>query len=108
MNSLRNRLATGEILVVPGAADALSARLIEQQGFEAIYLSGAGVSYTLLGQPDVGLVNQMEMSLMAFDAFDEICVYPEQGRAVSAVDVVKNAAELGLERADFGGQVEGF
>ena len=62
MTSLRNRLQREEILVAPGAADALSAKLIEQTAFEAIYLSGAGVSYTLLGKPDVGLVNQMEMA----------------------------------------------
>ena len=60
--NLRQRLQQDEILVAPGAVDALSARLIEEMGFEAIFLSGAGVSYTLLGKPDVGLVNQMEMS----------------------------------------------
>ena len=60
--NLHTRLQQEEILVAPGAVDALSARLVESMGFESLYLSGAGVSYTLLGKPDVGLVNQMEMA----------------------------------------------
>lgn len=59
--SLRQRLSMPEILVTPGAYDALTARLIEAAGFEAVYLSGAGVSYSSLGQPDVGLITQTEM-----------------------------------------------
>jgi 2-methylisocitrate lyase-like PEP mutase family enzyme len=49
-------------LVAPGAYDAFTARLIETAGFEAIYLSGAGVSYSLLCRPDVGLVSLAEMA----------------------------------------------
>jgi 2-methylisocitrate lyase-like PEP mutase family enzyme len=43
--------------VVPGAANALTARLIEEAGFEAVYLSGAGITNTFLGAPDVGLLS---------------------------------------------------
>jgi 2-methylisocitrate lyase-like PEP mutase family enzyme len=43
-------------VLAPGAYDPLSALLIEQAGFEAIYLSGAAVSYTQLARPDIGLV----------------------------------------------------
>lgn len=60
--TLRERLSRPEILVAPGAFDALSARLVEDAGFEAVYLSGAGVSYSLLCQPDVGLVSLAEMA----------------------------------------------
>ena len=59
--SLRHRLAGDEILVAPGAYDAFTARLVELSGFEAVYLSGAGISYTLLGQPDLGIVTQTEI-----------------------------------------------
>lgn len=59
--TLRQRLSRAEILVAPGAYDAFTARLIEAAGFEAVYLSGAGVSYANLGQPDVGLLTQTEM-----------------------------------------------
>lgn len=57
---LRQRLATGPILVAPGAHDALTARLVERAGFEAVYFTGAGFSYTHLGAPDLGLVTLTE------------------------------------------------
>ncbi|MBC7335612.1 MAG: isocitrate lyase/PEP mutase family protein, partial [Clostridia bacterium] len=50
------------IVVLPGAADALTARIIERCGFEALYVTGAGVSYSLLARPDVGLVTMTEMA----------------------------------------------
>lgn len=62
MITLRRRLARPEILVVPGAYDSLTARFVEVAGFEAVYLSGAGVSYSKLARPDIGLVNQTEMA----------------------------------------------
>jgi len=55
--SLRDRLAQDTPLLAPGAYDALSALLVEQAGFEAIYLSGASIAYTQLGRPDIGLVS---------------------------------------------------
>ncbi len=58
---LRALLSGERIVVAPGAYDALTARLIERAGFDAIYLSGAGVSYTHLAQPDIGLVTLDEM-----------------------------------------------
>ena len=42
--SLRARLQSGEILVAPGAFDALTARLLEQAGFEAVYRGGYAAS----------------------------------------------------------------
>jgi methylisocitrate lyase len=47
-------------VVLPGAINALSARLIEHMGFEAIYLSGAVVSNSVLGVPDIGLATLTE------------------------------------------------
>ena len=54
---LRARLTQGPLLVAPGIYDALGARLVEQAGFEAVYMTGNGVSASLLGKPDVGLVD---------------------------------------------------
>jgi 2-methylisocitrate lyase-like PEP mutase family enzyme len=48
-------------VTVPGCYDALGARLIEEAGFDAIYMSGFGTSASLLGRPDVGLAAQTEM-----------------------------------------------
>ena len=54
---LRKRLTEGSMIVAPGIYDAYGARLVEQAGFDAIYMTGNGVSASLLGQPDVGLVD---------------------------------------------------
>jgi len=60
--SLKTRLQQSEILVAPGVYDGLTAALAEQAGFEALYLSGAGVAYTRLGRPDIGLTSVTEMA----------------------------------------------
>jgi 2-methylisocitrate lyase-like PEP mutase family enzyme len=60
--TLRERLAKSDILVAPGAYDGLMARLIEVSGFEAVYLSGAGVSYSTYATPDLGLITQTQMA----------------------------------------------
>ena len=58
---LKQKLAERRALLVPGAANALTARIIEDLGFEAIYLTGAGLANTSLGVPDIGLVTMTEL-----------------------------------------------
>ena len=58
---LRALLAGPDVLVAPGAYDALSARLIAQAGFQAVYMTGFGTAASVLGQPDVGLLTMSEM-----------------------------------------------
>ena len=60
--SLRSRLGDTRIVLAPGVYDALSALLAEQAGAEAVYLSGASIAYTRLGQPDIGLVSMTEVA----------------------------------------------
>lgn len=64
---LRQLLAAGPIVMAPGAPDALSARLVQQAGFPAIYMTGFGATATRLGQPDIGLLSQTEMTTHARD-----------------------------------------
>jgi len=59
--NLRAALATGELLRFPGAFNPLSARLIEEKGFEGIYISGAVISADL-GLPDIGLTTLTEVA----------------------------------------------
>ncbi|MBT2322097.1 isocitrate lyase/phosphoenolpyruvate mutase family protein [Variovorax paradoxus] len=54
---LRQKVEAKRGLLVPGAANALAARVIEQLGFEAVYLSGAGLTNTFYGIPDLGFVH---------------------------------------------------
>jgi methylisocitrate lyase len=62
--SLRSRLAKGELLQFPGAFNPLSARLIEKQDFDGVYVSGAVMSAEL-GLPDIGLTTLSEVRLRA-------------------------------------------
>jgi len=58
---LRKAIMERRAVVVPGAYDALSAKVIEACGFEAIQVSGYGVAGSLLGRPDVGLVQMKDI-----------------------------------------------
>ena len=71
---LRELLAGGQLVPAPGVYDAMSARLVEAAGFPAVYMSGFGVTASLLGRPDIGLLGMSEMAQAA-------------RRIVSAVDV---------------------
>jgi 2-methylisocitrate lyase-like PEP mutase family enzyme len=53
----RARINRAQLIVAPGIYDAYGARLVQQAGFEAAYMTGNGVSASLLGQPDVGMVD---------------------------------------------------
>lgn len=59
--SLKEMLQQPGIIIAPGCYDAHSARLIEQAGFKAVYVTGYGASASLLGKPDVGLLTMTEM-----------------------------------------------
>lgn len=59
--TLKERLTLTDILVAPGVYDALTATIAESAGFEALYLTGAGIAYTRLGRPDIGLTSVSEM-----------------------------------------------
>ncbi|WP_215449724.1 methylisocitrate lyase [Streptomyces sp. ATCC 21386] len=62
--ALRERLAAGRLLTMPGALNPLSARLIQDTGFEAAYLSGAVLAADL-GLPDIGLTTSTEIAARA-------------------------------------------
>src|ERR1700693_594721 len=59
---LRQLLAQRKAVLLPGAANALAARVIEDIGFKAIYVTGAGVTNTFLGVPDIGLITLTELA----------------------------------------------
>jgi 2-methylisocitrate lyase-like PEP mutase family enzyme len=59
--SLAHAQSSKKALTLPGAYDALSARLIQAEGFSAVYLTGAGLANSMLGVPDIGLVTVTEL-----------------------------------------------
>ena len=60
-NALREAVESGQFVVAPGIYDALGARLAEQHGFPAVYMSGLAVTASLLGRPDLELLGMEEM-----------------------------------------------
>jgi 2-methylisocitrate lyase-like PEP mutase family enzyme len=60
--ALRRKVEARRGLMVPGVANALAARVIEQLGFEAVYLSGAGLTNTFYGLPDLGFVGLADIA----------------------------------------------
>ena len=59
---LRRLLEAPELLIAPGVAECVGARLVAEQGFDALYMTGAGTTATRLGMPDVGLLGVTEMA----------------------------------------------
>ena len=58
---LKQRLAQAEPIIAPGVYDGLSARIADQQSFDVLYLSGYGVSASLLAKPDNGFLTAADM-----------------------------------------------
>jgi 2-methylisocitrate lyase-like PEP mutase family enzyme len=69
----RSLLSSGKMIVAPGAIDCITGRLIDQAGFEAAYMTGAGTSATL-GYPDYGLITMTEMVANATRIVNSISV----------------------------------
>lgn len=91
-NLVRDAHAQGRALMLPGAYDALSARIIQDLGFEAVYVTGAGLANSRLGVPDIGLVTLTELrdhvALLA-DAVDLPLVVDVDTGFGNAVNVVR-------------------
>lgn len=60
--SLKNKLKRGKCILAPGIFDGLSARIADSMGFTALYMTGYGVSASLLGKPDAGYLTATHMA----------------------------------------------
>ena len=105
---LKELMARRAAVTVPGAANALFARVIEDLGFEAVYVTGAGIANMLLGAPDVGLTTMTEVrdtvAAIADAVSVPIIVDADTGYG-NAVNVVRTVRAL--ERAGAAGiQIE--
>ena len=103
-SKLRALIEAPQILVMPGVFDGYSARLTEQAGYDAGFISGAGLSEALLGQPDVGLMGP-ETNLAGSRACAACCHIPliadgdtGYGNAVNVFHLVR-----AFEQADLAG-----
>ncbi len=102
----RERLSQGRIVVAPGTGDALGARLVEQAGFEAVYMSGYAVESTY-GKPDVGLLTLTEMAQRAAQIADVVSIPlvadadTGYGNAVNVVRTVREFERAGVSVLQF-------
>ncbi len=58
---LRKLIANSKLILAPGVADAMTARVVAKEGFEALYMTGSGTAAVRLGLPDIGLLTMTEM-----------------------------------------------
>ena len=99
---LRALLRDERILVAPGCFNALSALLIEQAGFPAIYVSGAALAGNFLGYPDIGLATMSEVlenarRVVQVTTHPAICdIDTGYGNAVNVIRTVREFESAGL------------
>ncbi len=108
-SALANAITDRRPVVLPGCYDALGARLIEQAGFGAAYMTGFGTSAGLLGRPDVGLLGLHEMVSNARRIVDAVTVpvvadadtgYGNQINVIRTVQEYERAGVAGLHLED--------
>jgi 2,3-dimethylmalate lyase len=101
--SERLRIAIGErrAVVVPGCHDAMSARVIEASGFEAVQVSGFGLAASLLAAPDVGLLQMKDVLdatrniVRAVDLPVMADIDTGGGNAINAADITDQLITMG-------------
>lgn len=95
--ALRELLTDGRLTQVPSVYDGLTARLAEAAGFEAVSVTGNGISASLLGKPDIGLVSLAETAAVARNlaaAVDVPLIFDADTGYGSAVNVTRTVREL--------------
>ena len=71
-NTLKRMLMQEGFVIAPGAYDALTAKIIEAQGFHAVYMTGFGTSVASFGLPDLGFLTLTEMVQQAARIADAV------------------------------------
>jgi len=110
-STLRDKLSRRNALVVPGCHDALSARIIEKAGFEAIQVSGFGLAGSLLAKPDVGLVEMRDVLdqtwriARAVDIPVMADIDTGGGNALNASDITERLIAMGVAGVNIEDQV---
>ena len=89
-------------VLLPGCYDALGARLVEQAGFDGVYMTGFGTAASLLGRPDVGLLGLAEMVDNARRIVDAVAVPvvadadTGYGNPINAIHTVRSFERAGV------------
>jgi len=108
---LRKALLRRKALVVPGCHDALGAKIIENAGFEAVQVSGFGLAGSLLGKPDVGLVDMKDILDLTGHITRAVAIPVMAdidtggGNAINAATITERLIEMGLAGVNIEDQV---
>ncbi|MHC4321277.1 MAG: isocitrate lyase/PEP mutase family protein [Planctomycetota bacterium] len=101
-NLLRKRLAEPGIILSPGVYDCLSAKIAERSGFEVIFTSGFGISGSVLGYPDYGLLTATEMLNAAGNISKSVDIPliadidTGYGNPINVVRTIRDVVNLGI------------
>ncbi len=99
---LRKAIMAKRAVVVPGCHDAFSAKVIEKCGFEAIQISGYGVAGSVLGKPDVGLIQMKDVLDMSWNIAQAVKIPVMAdidtggGNAVNAAWITERLIAMGI------------
>src|SRR5512139_3950213 len=108
---LRKAIMARRAVVVPGCHDALSAKIIQAAGFEAIQISGYGLAASILGKPDVGLVQMKDVLDVTWNIAQSVTipvmadVDTGGGNAVNAAWVTDRLINMGVAGMNIEDQV---
>ncbi len=108
---LRKAIMKRRAVVVPGAHDTLSAKVIEKCGFEAIQVSGYGLAGSMLGKPDVGLVQMKDVLDMTWNISQAVNIPVMAdidtggGNAVNAAWITERLIQMGVAGMNIEDQV---
>ncbi len=100
-NKLRNLIKNNSFLPIPSCFDALSAKLIEQTGFDAMFMSGFAASASRIGEPDLGVMTLTEVLDQLNNITDATCLPvigdgdTGYGNAMNVQRTVKSFAKIG-------------
>jgi 2-methylisocitrate lyase-like PEP mutase family enzyme len=106
MKKIRDILKKEKLIIVPGIYDALSAKLVEKNGFNIAYLTSYGISLTLICKPDIGLITLSELVMKAkyIREATKIPIIADGeagfGNAINIVRLVNNLEDLGINGLD--------
>jgi len=108
---LRKAIMARRAVVVPGCHDALSAKVIQACGFEAIQISGYGLAASILGKPDVGLVQMKDVLDVTWNIAQAVTipvmadVDTGGGNAVNAAWITERLIAMGVAGMNIEDQV---
>ncbi len=109
--TLREKLERRRALVVPGCHDALSAKIIEAAGYDAVQVSGFGLAGSLLAKPDVGLVEMKDVLDRTWDIVRAVSIPVMAdidtggGNAINAAEIAERLIAMGVAGVNIEDQV---